>query len=417
MNYKNNYERGQVIVYLVIGFVVFLGFVAIAVDGGMALADRRHSQNAADSASLAGGAEAALYLENYDVNYKNWNCNLTGVTQAIHHSEETSITRAGANQFEIDQDPTDHNGVVAICDSTDYPWYGNKGDVFIDVTVDISDTTQANFLQLLFPTALHNEVDAVTRVRPRQPIAFGNAIVALNPESCSGHQNGGIMYGNGNIDLFGGGVFSNGCLRGNGNADVDITDGLPLGNQLDPGNVNWNPPPELVDFQIPDNAYEVPIPNCTGHWVDDLPLMPTLLNGLYCMNGDIKINAHDVISSTVEGVTIFVPNGSVSINGNAKLTLTAPPPDSHPDPAIPGVLIYLPASNPRDISINGTSDSVFTGLILAPRSSISLNGTGGNSYVGQVVGWNVLVGGTADLYLVYSPDDVYNKPTAIELAK
>ncbi len=139
-------------------------------------------------ASLAGGAEAALYLENYDVNYKNWNCNLTGVTQAIHHSEETSITRAGANQFEIDRDPADHNGVVAMCDSTDYPWYGDKGDVFIDVTVDISDTTQANFLQLLFPTALHNEVDAVTRVRPRQPIAFGNAIVALNPGSCLGHR-------------------------------------------------------------------------------------------------------------------------------------------------------------------------------------------------------------------------------------
>ena len=62
-------------------------------------------------------------------------------------------------------------------------------------------------------------------------------------------------------------------------------------------------------------------------------------------------------------------------------------------------------------------NSVFTGLILAPSSSISLNGTGGNSYVGQVVGWNVEVGGTAKLFLVYNPDDVYNKPTAIELAK
>jgi hypothetical protein len=416
MIYSNKYEKGQAIVYLVVGFVVFLGFVALAIDGGMALADRRHSQNAADSSSLAGGANASLILETFGVDYKNWSCNLSGVNSAMAYAEDTAITRASANNFSIDYDPSDHNGVVASCGHTDYPWYGNKGDVYIDVTVDISDTTQSNFLQLLFPSALHNEVDAVTRVRPRQPVAFGNAIVALNPGSCLGHGYGGIMYGNGNIDLFGGGVFSNGCLRGNGTADVDITDGLPLGNQLDPGNVDWNPPPELVDFQIPDSAYEVPIPNCTGHWVDDLPKMPTEATGLYCINDDLKINAGDVISST-NGVTIFVPHGKVIINGTPFIKLAAPLPDPDPSPAIPGVLLYLPASNPNSVTLNGTEDSIFEGLILAPRSRIELNGTGGNSYVGQVVGWNVLVGGTADFKLTYDGDKVYNKPTFIELAK
>ena len=57
---KCNSEKGQAIVYLVIGMVVFLGFVALAIDGGMALADRRRSQNGADAASLAGGAAASL---------------------------------------------------------------------------------------------------------------------------------------------------------------------------------------------------------------------------------------------------------------------------------------------------------------------------------------------------------------------
>ncbi len=63
MNTKpQNSEKGQAIVFLVIGLVVFLGFVALAIDGGMALADRRHEQNAADAASLAGGGKAALDL-------------------------------------------------------------------------------------------------------------------------------------------------------------------------------------------------------------------------------------------------------------------------------------------------------------------------------------------------------------------
>jgi len=415
MKNKNNSEKGQAIVYLAIGLVVFLGFVALAIDGGMALADRRHSQNGADSSSLSGGAEAALTLESNHIDYKNWSCGT--VASAIVNAENTSITRAAANNFSIDHDLSDHNGVVAECLSTYYDDL-NFLDKYIDVTVDISATTQSNFAQLLFPNALHNEVDATTRIRPRQPLAFGNAIVALNPENCSGHQNGGIMYGDGEILVDGGGVFSNGCLHDNGHPTVVITDGVALGNELwiiHPE--NWDPEPEPSDFQIPESAYYVPIPNCHDHWVDDLPLMPILISGLYCINDDLRINAGDEISSTVAGVTIYVPNGKVDINGNATVKISAPPENPDPKPALPGVLLYLPASNTRDVEINGTALSLFKGLILAPRSSIVLNGTSGNSYVGQVIGWNVEVGGTNDFSLLYDGEEVFNTPTAIELAK
>ncbi len=57
MNTKHfNSEKGQAIVYLVIGLVVFLGFVALAIDGGMVLADRRDAQNATDASALAGAS-------------------------------------------------------------------------------------------------------------------------------------------------------------------------------------------------------------------------------------------------------------------------------------------------------------------------------------------------------------------------
>src|SRR5262245_11717635 len=47
--------RGQavVLVSLVVGFGVLLGFVALAVDGGSALLQRRNMQNGADGAALA----------------------------------------------------------------------------------------------------------------------------------------------------------------------------------------------------------------------------------------------------------------------------------------------------------------------------------------------------------------------------
>src|SRR4030042_1813660 len=219
-NYHNS-EKGQAIVYLVLGFVVFLGFVALAIDGGMALADRRHAQNAADAASLAGGGAAALSLEDSNIDYGNWSCGSVG--SAIWHAEDAAINRASANNFSI----TTHvdNDALNYVDAT----CSNK---YIDVTVEISATTPSNFLQLVFPSALHNEVEAVTRVFPRHPYAEGNAIVALNPQLCSEPgSDGAIMFGNGETIVQGGGIFSNGCVRGNGNAGsvtmLPITDTTP----------------------------------------------------------------------------------------------------------------------------------------------------------------------------------------------
>jgi len=67
-------------ILMAIGFVVFLGFVALAIDGGMAYSERRSAQNASDTASLAGAGAAALSLENSHVVYANWNCSDSRIT-------------------------------------------------------------------------------------------------------------------------------------------------------------------------------------------------------------------------------------------------------------------------------------------------------------------------------------------------
>lgn len=52
-----NRERGQTLVIIAILLVVFLGMMALVLDGGMTYANRRSSQNAADAAALAGARE------------------------------------------------------------------------------------------------------------------------------------------------------------------------------------------------------------------------------------------------------------------------------------------------------------------------------------------------------------------------
>jgi hypothetical protein len=410
---NNNSEKGQAIVYLVVGLVVFLGFVALAIDGGMALADRRHSQNAADAASLAGGAEAALTLESHHINYSNWDCgNGTPVQLAITNADNTAISRAAANSFSIDTNLNDHNGVVAACGSTNLGYFIDK---YIDVTVEISATTKSNFLQLLFPKALHNEVEAVTRVRPRQPMVFGNAIVALNPDNSCGPQSDFGVHGTADLLVSNGGIFSNGCIYNNGNATAIVNGGSIYGHTLSCG--NCSPPPIQTSFIIPSSAYDLPTPDCSNpaaHQISgDLPANMTA--GLYCVTGGLTL--HGTYIGT--GVTIVILSGDVKMNGNADLEISAPMSSSpDPYPAIQGLVLYIPPSNPTTFRMNGHSYAKFVGTVLAPTSSISLLGTNDtSSYQAQIIGWNVDFGGTAQAYVSYDGAQQYTRPTAIELAK
>jgi len=428
MNVKNiNSEKGQAIVYLVIGLVVFLGFVALAIDGGMVLADRRHEQNAADAASLAGGGKAALDIEDAGITTTSWSCPPGGVGFAMHNAELAAIARALANNFTIkNTSGLQHNYVYATC---------SGAGKYIDVTVEISATTPSNFLQLIFPSALHNEVEAVTRIYPREPYGFGNAIIALNKEICSdpGSQ-GTIMFGNGETIVQGGGIFSNGCVRGNGNsgsvtmlpipdAEPPVPAGGVYGHDLRPGNLDWNPDeyPALTSDTLEYDDYHIEPPiegKCDiNGWQSSLPEYPPIIHGLWCITGNLSVNAQDVISGTE--VTIYVPYGKITINGGGDLQLSAPPakPDTPlPSGALPGILFYVPDSNHNTVTINGTSGDLFSGMIYAPGSLIKVTGTSENEiFKGQVIGWDVEVGGNTGFNILYNPNEGLTNPTKMEL--
>lgn len=424
MNSKNrNSENGQAIVYLALGIIVFLGFVALAIDGGMVLADRRNTQNAADAASLAGGGAAAFHLDN---NKKiscdtQWTCdNYSVITNAEIDARQAAIDRASANGFDIerDDDLADHNGVKTTCGGT------NWDNGYIDVTVAISATTPSNFLQLVFPNALHNEVDAVTRVHPGGPYLFGNAIVALNPENCSdpGKQ-GVIVGGSGTLKVTGGDVFSNGCVRQDSPVSVTIDPPyIAEGHSLFKSD-SWA---STTTDSIPPSEYDLEQPDCStapaGHNIDTTTpgykFPKTLGDGLWCVTGDVSINQADTLEG--DGVTIVMLTGKFFINGPADVHLYAPSVD-HPDDtktAENGMLIYLPKSNANDVSMDGNQTSTFEGLVYAPSSKITMSGTGTNIYNdSQVVGYNVVIQGTGDLTLTYKGCNGYLRSPSIELYK
>ena len=404
-NHKKS-EQGQAIVYLVLGLVVFFGFVAFAIDGGMVLADRRNAQNAADAAALAGaGAAARLMSLAAPECYKDWVC-----TDAFKDAaRDAAITRGGQNNFTLETNFDHSNGVVVTCDS---------GGLYLDVTVEISTTTPSNFLQLVFPSALHNKVQSVARANAEQPVWMDAAVIGLNPAGCIGG-NGVTLNGSGDTTVIGGGIFSNGCLQGNGAAgEATVEGGDAQGHYLQPGNLTWDPEPTLTSDTIQTSDFYIPPPpldasgNCIGgENVNSLPA--TMHAGLWCVQGNLNINKN--IKSDVGGVTIYMKNGHIFYNGNATVDLSAPGPDPDPSPAIPGILFYVP--NGQAVTVNGTSDDHFSGMIYAPKSDIQLTGNADNIFNGQVIGWNVKVGGSNIMTVNYDDCNAYVRPPSIELYK
>ena len=105
---------------------------------------------------------------------------------------------------------------------------------------------------------------------------------------------------------------------------------------------------------IPDQPYQVsdPVsvdlapPDCShvdAHHMDgkDFTKDVFLEPGLWCISGDVTINAGD----TVEGddVTLYFLDGKVTINGGALVQLSAPyQPGGDVSPALSTILFYVP---------------------------------------------------------------------------
>jgi hypothetical protein len=144
----------------------------------------------------------------------------------------------------------------------------------------------------------------------------------------------------------------------------------------------------------------------------------TLNTGVYCVNGDFRLNASDTL--TGNGVFIVMQSGDVTFNGGATINLSAIPgpmdPDTNP---YGGLLLYMPMSNSGTISINGNSGSSFTGTILAPAADITLNGTGGTGLHGQIIGYTVDLSGTSNTSIVYNGSENWEPliPPQIQVAQ
>lgn len=449
-------EKGQVLILLVLSMVALLGFAALAIDGGMTYSDRRHAQEGADAASLAGGAAIASYFDTAGIDYMTWSCSgsygSASMDGALTNAEDAAMARAEDNGYTLDRDPADLHGVDATCHfdplTPARPW----DDKYIEIMTRVTRETDTSFIHFVYDGPVRNSVEAITKIRPRTPSAFGNAIVALNDSGCSGNQNGVIFGGSIATSVTGGGIFSNGCLGANGNAFNVSTAPLNPGDPTPPiiyqaGNLSpqissrldqINPDPIAASQTLPESSYLIEPPNCSGlptrSMTGNSPytLQPgvydriainnndrvTMAPGLYCITGSqgFKMNGGEL---TAHGVTIYIKNnsGSFSVSGGIA-DIQAPGESPDPYPALPNVVLYSNASGDA-ITLSGNGGSSYLGTVYAPKGAINVLGTGDITQVfnTQLIGYNVYSSGNASIDIRFNGQNNSENMARLDLDK
>jgi Flp pilus assembly protein TadG len=402
MSHKQISERGQALILIVFGVVALIGITGLAVDGGMALNNRREAQNAADAAALA-AAQALIRGEN------------------IVHA---ALGMAQINGF-------DNNGESNTVEVFNPPVEGAYTGNHEYIQVRIQSKVNTTFGAVVGTEQITNVTDAVARAKPPtlENMFFGNAMVSLNP-----HDNGAFRsHGNNDTVIQGSGIFVNsdaGCaFEQVGNSTIvapgglNVVGGACLHGSISPADA-INPGVQQLEYP-PTNL--PPEPTCPydsvriddtlypGAWSGTFPPsgVTHLEPGIYCVDGSFKMNAHDTISG--DDVTIFMNSGDLHWNGGATIDLTAPTSGPYA-----GLLIYFPMDNSDGLILNGNSDTRLVGTILAPASDVQINGTSDNdSYHSQVIGYTIDLIGTADLSVNFDSEENHKVyvPPIIEVAK
>jgi len=405
MSNAARYERGQVLVLVVLGMVALLGITALVVDGGNVFLDHRKAQNAADSAALA-SALARVRGENF-------------VQKANEAAALNGYNNDGAtSNVQVYSPPIDGDHV---------------GDIEY-IQIIITSRVDTFFGGVIGRDFIINRVSAVTRTKTPElaELIYGYAVVSLAPTSDCENQKSFWLHEEATLDLTGGGVFINSnnpdcALLQQANGSIRIRDGYPI---TIVGGASIQKPQLLTPYPPSTGRTPIPYPppfmppkvGCTkeaeisetgtsmsaGSWDEDFPPpdVRELGKGVYCVNNFIVDGSH-LSGSNVT----FVVSGELYWGGTATLELSAPKKGE-----LAGLLVYMPIDNHNKAVLNASGHSSIKGTILAPGATIHINGNDSKSgFHSQIIGFRIDVKGNSNVVIKYNDEQNYDAITMPEI--
>jgi Flp pilus assembly protein TadG len=445
MKRKLSIEKGQALILIALAAFGLFGVVGLAIDGSAKFSDRRHAQNAADTAALAGALELARK--------EATNPSLTWDLVARNAADTNGYTGDGVRSevwvYKCSEDASDpsspRNGSPGDCG----PYNGFENYV----QVAIRSYVNTYFARVIGINQVINTVQAVAQWQPDGPTYGPEILKSLNPYPCTG-DNGNITFGgNGDITLNGGGAYINSegdgsCgmeLTGCGNLTVNGGSLSSVGDSninIDPssphctGNIIAPAPSYGADKTIfsPEMPPEPPECNAAdpdnwGHWTNsgttstvepgwyaEFPPKKTptqdiyntvhMNPGVYCVDSVVKLQ-NQALVLTGHDVMIYIRTGGAFDVQGGHIELDAP---DKPQPYA-GYLIIINSDftgTPPNCTINGDSTNYYEGTIFAPYCDFIFNGTNeaGDpdlTYRTQVVAYTITLTGNSNIYFNYYP--------------
>jgi hypothetical protein len=418
----NSSEKGQALIIIAFAAIVLFGFAALAIDGSMVFSDKRHAQNAADTAAL----DAAL-----------------SKTRGGSWAQE-GLDRASSNGY---NDNGASNEVEVYSPPIDGDYAGNDEYVQVKITSHVNTF----FARVIGFEQLTNRVEAIARASlPEATSWFDGKALVSTMEGCrsAGDPHDPFTVGGSSTTIVNNsGIFVNSsCTDGsaftdNGGGTVTTDEGVcVVGSVPQTGITGIFPYPDgNCGSQVDLAKYQLPNPDCaqagsiTGSggnyeaWPGYFNMTGNqsfpegtnsgelkLHKGIYCLfegmnfNGNLNIttdlNGNGVHDSDSEGVLFYVPDGDITFNGGSDVFVHAISSLSgNYPPQFLNYLIFVPPTNDADVTITGNNGSEFTGTVLAPASHVTLNGSGNSfSLDTQIIGYDMTITGNGNIEITFN---------------
>jgi len=357
----------------------------------MVFSDKRHAQNAADTAALAGALA-----------YTRGDNDITIESKAIIRTTSNGYDDNGtSNEVTVTTEP-----ITAGCP-------GNAPGKYI--VVNIRSTVQTTFARVIGTKEIINRVFAKARGCGYivTELFDGNAIVSLNQTNnpCafdSGDSNSA------NWKIQGGGIFSNGCATSKNGNSVTLDPGecvTAAGTASNFTCTQQAPPKALQDVldMMPPNpclSGGIGLPQGSGS---------TFSNGVYCITNMDALDSEDIV---LTNATLYVTDLDFNLKFAGGGGFSGTPSSSGDFAKYYMVIAYknppcpdFNSNNAQVIQFRGNGSGTFSGTVFAPSACIDLRGNGESSGIhSQVIAYNVSSNGNAEIYINYDEDENAQTP-------
>jgi hypothetical protein len=402
-------RRGISLVLVTVSIVAVLSVLALSLEGGLLLSERRHAQATADAASMAAAADF----------YWNWYTNF---------GTDPSGTAASSAYYTASQDGYTNDGVNTKVTVNIPPQSGPYTGMAAYVEVIVEYYHTRGFSSLFGTDVIPVRARAVAVGKPNAG-EFG--ILVLDPASKSAFNAGGggtVQVTNTPI------IVDSSSQQGsiaNGGSTVSAPSYYLAGNYTTAGGGQFNGTLNTNQRYVPDPLANLPVPDPStmtvqqkkqtqltsgttvlypGVYKGGISASSTanviMMPGIYYMDaGGFKFTGQG--SLTGNGVMIYNYPGSGNANGidvSASGQVTLSPMTSG---VYQGLLFFQDRTNSTAASISGGSNMNLTGTFYFPAALLTVTGSAGfDNFGSQYISYDLNVQGTGTVNIDWEPNKV-----------